>query len=388
MKNFKLHIKKYIDNATSINYLKPKFIYINVENNTEKIKKGDYIYKGQIINYICDYYTIYTHSPISGYVVELTRIPKGTQITIENDFKECIKYENQSSKNISKYSKDEFIEILRNCGVTGMSGSLIPTYSKYQDANIDILIINAVESDPFMTSDYCISLNKCQEILECIDAIMEINKIKKAYLCFNKLYFSLKKEYEKYIGTYPNIEIILIDNYYLADWDKNLIKTIYTSPKEKIVVNNISTIYSMYEALKYNKPTTDRIVTISSNEKKCNVLVKIGTNIFELLAKYAINTNNTILIGSPIHGQLANEKSVISKDTRVISVVKTSQNKRTPMECIKCGKCYEICPVKICPILAINNKLKVSEKCIKCGLCSYICPAKIKLMEQVIEVEK
>ena len=163
---------------------KPKFVYIplisgNDTNITVLVNKGEYVYKGSIIGKRKGDFRIPIHSSVSGIVVDFEEKTclNGTLVkcvVIENDFKEKILPREEVK---TKYTKEEFIECLKENGIVGMGGSGFPTYIKYDVKKIKTLIVNGVECEPYLRSDYVLAYNKCEEILEAIDTILEINNI-------------------------------------------------------------------------------------------------------------------------------------------------------------------------------------------------------------------
>ena len=182
-------------------------------------------------------------------------------------------------------------------------------------------------------------------------------------------------------------------------WERTLIKEVLNKDYDKypieegIVVNNISTIYPIYEALKYNKPLIERIVTFSGEniEDKRNVLVKIGTDAKEVLEQLKLKEDSIIVAGGPMMGNKVDDL-VISANLNCVLAL--NNNIDIPSICLKCGKCVEVCPAKLSPVLIMKTKYKKEkdikkfkklhpEKCIECGLCSYICPANLLVRERV-----
>ena len=166
-------------------------------------------------------------------------------------------------------------------------------------------------------------------------------------------------------------------------------------PSEKgIIVNNVSTIYAIYEMFKYNRPLTERVITITGPgiKKKKNVKVKIGALASEIISNldgYKNIKNPLFIVGGPMMGNsMPCDDVVITKDVTSIIVMEDHFEKNLP--CIKCGKCTMVCPANIMPVLIMENidnidnlkKLKCN-KCIGCSLCSYICPSKIEVREFV-----
>ncbi len=411
----KVKIAKHkLTNDELIVYNKPKKVYIplisgNDTNITILVKKGEYVYKGSMIGKRKGDFRIPIHSSVSGTVLDFEEKTcyngeKIKCVVIENDFKEKIEQKINIKKTISKYSKEEFLELLKENGIVGMGGAGFPTYVKYEAKNIDTLIVNAVECEPYITADCTLAKAKCEEILETIDAILEINKMKEAIIAIKKENVELKQVFDNFIGTYLKIKIKLVSNIYPMGWEKRLVKEItgkdYSNyPSDVgIIVNNISTIYAIYEALKYNKPLIERIVTFSGEglEKPYNVLVKIGTPVDEILNQLKVKENSIIVSGGPMMGNRVDELVISSNLNCVLAL---NENANDVTACIECGKCVSVCPVKLSPVLIMKTKYKKErdikkikayhpEKCIGCGLCSYICPAKLYVRERVKEAKK
>ena len=409
----KLH-KNKLTSEHLITYNKPKKVYIplisgNDTNITILVKKGEYVYKGSIIGKRKGDFRIPIHSSISGTVLDFEERTcfngeKVKCVVIENDFKEKIEQKLSVKRSINKYTKEEFIEKLKENGIVGLGGAGFPTYVKYEPKNIDTLIVNAVECEPYITADEALAKIKCEEILETIDAILEINKIKEAIIAIKKENVELKQAFDNYIGTYLKIKIKLVPNCYPMGWERNLIKEVTNKEyenlpiEEGIVVNNISTIYAIYEALKYNKPMIERVVTFSGEnlEDKRNVLVKIGTEAKEILEQLKIKNDSIIVAGGPMMGIKVDEL-VISANLNCVLALNNTNN--IPSICLKCGKCVEVCPAKLSPVLIMKTRYKKEkdikkikklhpEKCIGCGLCSYICPAGLLVRERVKDAKE
>ena len=391
-------------------YNKMKYVYIplisgNDTNITISVKKGDYVYKGSIVGKRKGNFRIPIHSSISGTVVDYeekytSNGKKVKCIVIENDFLDAIEKEYENN-DITKYTKKEFLKTIQECGIVGMGGSGFPTYVKYNiDKKINTLIINAVECEPYITSDFVLIREKCEEILEAIDAVREINNIDEAIIAIKESNTELKEIIDNYIGTYLKIKVTLVPDLYPMGWEKSLVKFIKKVdyerlPMEKgIIVNNVSTMYAIYEALKYKKPLTERIVTFTGENLKRpqNVMVKLGTSTSEIIKKVGgLNKKEvTYVSGGPMMGTSIPTDDIIININDNCILVLDKVEEDIESTCMRCGKCVDNCPAKLSPVLikeALNNKDKLKKlepmRCIECGLCSYICPAKINLREKV-----
>ena len=389
-----------------------QIIYVPIESKmgyTYKatVKPGDYVSVGMILGKsgIAEIPLI---SSVSGTVVgfEDKYLSNGKLvkcIVIENDFKE--KYQDKVGKvnDITKYSKDEFIYLLKRCAIIGMSGSAFPTYIKYDTKKkIKYLIVDAAECEIYASADGARMYTNAEEILEGIDAILDIMQIEKAYIAINEKNETIIKQFLKHINTYPNIKIYPLINAYPNGYERYLVNEILGLTYDKLpievgVINeNVSTIYAIYEALKFHKPLTERIVTISGDgiKKPHNYQLKVGTNFNEFLLKTNLlkNINNPFLVvgGAMMGSSIPSDELIITPDVGCILIMEGKEEKVLP--CIKCGKCTEVCPMNLIPSLIMDNpdnkkELKI-DKCINCGLCSYVCPSKIEVREIIKKIKE
>lgn len=390
-------------------YTKPENIYVPLENKNgitykHLVKEGDYIYKGQVVA-INEKINFPVHSSVSGYATFGTNkiIGNGKKIkcvVVKNDFKEKYEKSRLVKKDISSYTKEDFIEALRENGITGLGGSDFPTFIKYNTGNIKYLLVNAVECEPFISCDKAVIHNYADCILEAVDDIMEIMHIPKAYIVMKETNTDSIKMISKYIKTYPNITIKLVEDAYPNGWERLVVKNTLgieydKYPSEKgIIVSNVSTIYAIYEMLTYNRPLTERVVTITGPgiKKKTNVKVKIGALASEVISNldgYKDIKNPLFIAGGPMMGSsLPTDEVIITKDIGCLLVIEDHFEKNLP--CIKCGKCMEVCPAGIYPVLIMENRDNIKKlkelkpnKCVECGLCSFTCPSKIEVREFV-----
>lgn len=401
--------KKLSINDKKNEFLRPDFVYIPLVAHTNPcdsvVKIGDKVTKGMVIgNRNSDQFPII--STVSGVVTEITDMlylngKMVSTVVIKNDFKEKTVKVNTLTDDISKISKDELIDRLKKLGVSGLSGNDFSTYIKYNcNAEYTTLLVNGAECEPFITSDYHMMRYQSEEILETVDAIITIMGLKRGVISFKEDHKEIKAIFDSISGTYPNIDIMTVKNYYPVGWEKRLVKDVlHLSYKARasevgVLVNNVSTIYSIYHALKYNKPLTEKYVTITGNAIKepQNVLVKIGSRVDELLSfvgGYEDDTELILIADGPMMGK-ALESSLTMVVKPLNGVIVNKYIKQIETECMKCGKCVEVCPVHLSPVLIAKNLNNVkalkklhAEKCIGCGLCSYVCPANIDVREQV-----
>ena len=231
---------------------------------------------------------------------------------------------------------------------------------------------------------------------------MEIMHIEKCYIAIKETNHQVIKKLLKYINTYPNIKIYSLEDAYPCGYERNLVNTILELNYDRYplevgaIVNNVSTIYSIYELLKYHKPPVERIVTITGPgiKKPANYKLRIGTNFNEVMMKtsgYNKMKNPLLIAGGAMMGSpIPTDELIITKDLGCIVVMDYEKPETSP--CIKCGKCSEVCPVNLIPSMIMNNPDKAKElkidKCVSCGLCSYVCPAKIEVRNIINNIKE
>ena len=405
-----LGFKKLTMDKDLLVYNTPDYVYIPllVGSDTDitlKVRRGSQVKIGTVLG-ISSKADLPILSSVSGVVEDYEekyayngKLIK--TVKIKNDFKD--EYVPHEVKEIDKYTKKEFISILKDFGIRGMGGADFPTYIKYDTKGIKNIIINAVECEPYITSDYALLMEDSSKILEAIDAMMSILKVSNAFLAIKKKHKDLIEKVKENIGTYPKIKIVEVPDIYPMGWERNLVKYITHKNYDKLpievgcVVSNVSTVNSIYYALKYGQAISSRIITFAGDglKKNCNVLVRIGQDISLVLDKLGHKKRDLILIsGGAMQGRTLKEESVVAtSNLNAILLLKDSDEVMS--NCIRCGKCSTVCPVKLTPALIKENIKDVSElkklnvsKCVECGLCSYICPAKIQLREYVITAKE
>lgn len=392
MAGYKLAHHKHMSMNELKSFLKPKDIYL--EQGDSKLLVGDYVYKYQTIGHK-ERFNVPIISSVSGTVVDI----KDGYIKIKNDLLEKTEKE-IINRDVSKIKKEEFLDIIEKAGIIGMGGAGFPTHMKYKtDKNIELLIVNAVECEPYITADYSIMNEKCNELLEGINNIIRINKINNAILAIKKTNVEVIKKFKEIIDKYPKIELRIVRDIYPMGWERTLIKEVTKKeynilPIELgIVVNNISTIFAINNALKHDIPLVERIITITGENVKNpgNVMVKIGTSVNEILKFMGgIHDDSVLISGGPMMGVEINKTDYIKPQMNCILVLPKPKEENI-INCLRCGKCVSACPANLAPVLIKECsdkeeliKLQVN-KCISCGLCSYICPSRIDLRNIVNE---
>lgn len=388
-----------------VDFSNPTRVYVPLMNGSVECecvtKKGRKVKKGSVIGVRKDL-DFPILSPVSGTVVGIKKSlylngKMVDSVEILNDKKE-IELKKKLVKDITKYTKDEFIDLLKKCAVTGMGGSDFPTYLKYK-SDLDILIVNAVECEPYITSDVMLVKLKAEIILDSISAIMKINNIKKCFIAYKKDNKIVENAFLEYIDNYDDIVLSPVKNIYPSGWERHVVKSVLNLEYDKypseigVVVNNVSTVFAIYKALKFQRNITKRIVTITGEgfTEPINVLVKVGTNMSNVIKKIGKYQGESLkfIAGGPMMGtSLPSDNVIVTNALNGVTIIEDTNDEIN--DCMGCGRCVKVCPANICPIFILNNitnddmlKKLHPEKCVECGLCSYVCPSKIGLRDAV-----
>ena len=349
--------KHLVGTLPTIQYLTPKYIYLATANaRCPKadifVNVGDHVNAYQVIGVRhAAFFDQPIHSSVSGTYVGLEkhyhRNGKLTDfIKIENDFKNTVdeSIKERSPEEIAKLTKEEMTEIIKNCALVGLGGSSFPTYVKFQtDKKLDLLLVNGIECEPYITSDHRIMLEYPYRIINGIKYAMQAFGVKKALICIKAKYTDIKTTYDEILKEFPDsgIEVCSVKNYYPQGWEVAMIKEatgIQLAPGElpsnKGIINfNVSTIVGIYKAIKYNMPVIKRNITITGDgiNHPHNFRVLVGTLIQDLLPMCGgyknPDTEKVFILGGPMMGcALPSDDTIITKTVTSVIVL----NKSTP----------------------------------------------------------
>ena len=383
---------------------------------TPCVAKGDHVKVGQLIGQSSGFVSANVHSPISGVVTAVDSLPDGAglrkpAIVIEREGDEWLETIDRSDALIQSchLTPKEIIDKIAAAGLVGMGGATFPAHVKLSipaGQKAECLIINGVECEPYLTSDYRTMLERGSEVLVGVQILCKALDVNKAYIGIE----DNKPEAISHLTTlaagYPHIEIVPLRTKYPQGGEKQLIQAITGKAVPSgglpihvgVVVQNIGTALAVYEAVQKNKPLIERVVTVTGKTLRdpSNFMVRIGTPISSLIDLCGGMPQDALKVinGGPMMGRaLANIDAPVTKGTSGIVIMRNRESLRTPASsCIKCAKCVGVCPMGLEPYLL--NKLTRLKRfddleplritdCVECGSCAYTCPASIPLLDYI-----
>ena len=389
------------------------------------VKKGDKVKVGTLIAEAGGFISANIHSSVSGTVGIAKEIvgtsgylEKVVSIKVEGDeWEESIIKSDELKKEIT-LSPDEIQAKVKEAGIVGLGGATFPSHVKFaipEGCKAEMVLINGVECEPYLTADHRLMLEKGEEILVGTSIAMKALGVDKGVIGIEENKPDAIKHLTKLAENYSGILIQPLKVQYPQGGEKQLIKSI--TGKEVtagalpihygLAVFNVGTIFAVYEAVQKNKPLIDRIVTVTGKNvsKPSNYKVRIGTPLKELIEKAGGVPENTakIVSGGPMMGKaLTSTEIPATKGTSGVLLFSEKDTKRADeTACIRCGKCSTVCCLGLQPFLFAalvrkRNWEKLEEAhvmdCLECGSCSYTCPANLPLVDLIklgkIEIKK
>lgn len=417
-----LHIEKYkITSDSPIMDAKiPEFVNIPVKQHIGSpakilVSKGDKVKVGTLLADADGIVSSDVHSSVSGEVTKVEDMPGSNgyeekMITIKTDGDEWEPSINSGNDIITDIdlTSEEIIAKIREGGIVGMGGAGYPTPIKTsipEGKKANLLIVNGIECEPFLTADDRLMVEYAEEIIMGARVINRALGIQNAIIAIDenkpKAIDVLTTLSKRYIG----VNVRVCRTKYPQGGEKQLIRAITGQelPAGKLpidigcVVQNVGTVFAVYEAVLKNKPLFERIVTVSGDGclHPGNYRVRVGTPVSALIEETGgLNPDvHKIILGGPMMGNaIVNTSAPVTKLTSGILLLKDeSFGKKEAASCIRCGKCALHCPAGLRPFaikqaIAFNDTAEYLRKlhagdCIECGCCSYICPANIPLLD-------
>ncbi|MBO7236269.1 MAG: electron transport complex subunit RsxC [Alistipes sp.] len=386
---------------------------------TPIVAKGDKVLTGQIIAQATGFVSANIHSPISGVVKAIDEFANGEglyrqMIVIKREGDEWVESIDRSTelKRECTLSPTDIITKIKDAGIVGMGGATFPTHVKLtvpDGQKAEILIINGVECEPYLTSDYRTMLERGEELLTGVEILMRALKVERAVIGVENNKPDAVAHLNNLItkGNYHGIEVMALKTRYPQGGEKQLIAAVtgrQVPPPPALpisvgaVVCNASTSVAVYEAVQKNKPLIERVVTITGKELKetHNFILRFGTPIKSVLdaAGGLPEGDVKVLNGGPMMGRsVVNLDAPVMKGSSGITVLSGCEASRgKELACIKCAKCVSACPMGLEPYLISKLSLrqlwdraeehKIME-CIECGCCSYTCPSNLPLLDYI-----
>jgi electron transport complex protein RnfC len=384
------------------------------------VKKGDKVKVGTMIAEAGGFVSAPVFSSVSGTVFKIDTAIDATGyrtpviiINVEGDeWEETIDRSDklETLEEHQELSPEAIVECIKNAGITGMGGAGFPTFIKLTPpptAKAECIIINAVECEPYITSDYHLMMEHADEILVGLKLLMKAAKVEKGYVGIETNKPKAIELFEQKTSGDDRIEIVPLKQRYPQGGEKQLVDAVIrrqvpAPPAIPVnvgaIVQNVGTAFAVYQAVMKHKPLFERYTTVTGKKlaNPGNFLVRMGTPMKELIDACGgmPEGDNKLLAGGPMMGKALTSVEVpICKGTNSVTVISDSEAvRKAPQPCIRCAKCVEVCPMGLEPYLiatlsSMHNWERVESEdiisCIECGSCQFTCPAHRPLLDNI-----
>ena len=402
--------KEMSTGITSLKTIIPKQVEIPMQQHIGApcqplVQVGEYVKRGQKIGDgegLC----VPVHASVSGTVTAIEQRPhpslgKTLAVVIENDFKD------ETVTNPLPASDDETLGAIREAGIVGMGGAAFPGNVKALTSmgNVDTLIANGCECEPYITADDSLLRLNPEQVLDGMMILEGLLHPQRVVLAVEDNKAEAIAKLKSLSADYPGIEIRVLPTRYPQGSEKQLVQAV--TGREVLpgklpvsvgcAVFNVSTFAAIHRAVRLGTPLTERIVTVSGEAiaQPQNFIVRIGTPFRELLETAGGLNEKTerVISGGPMMGVAQSDMDVpvIKATNSVLCLLKDQNGAAENPVCLRCGKCVGVCPMRLQPLYLYRyvnaGRLDQLERlnlldCMECGSCAFTCPGKLPLVER------
>jgi electron transport complex protein RnfC len=376
------------------------------------VEVGQHVAKGQEIGTAKGFVSVPVHAPTSGVIsaIENRPHPWGASlpaVIIKSDGEDCW-YSELQPADPGELSPEDIIEKVRQAGVVGMGGAAFPAHVKLSpppEKNIQTLILNGVECEPYLTADHRLMLEDPERILQGVALLQYVFGSERVVVGIEANKPDAIALFEKLCAGTP-VEVVPLQVKYPQGAEKQLIAAVTGREVPSgglpmdigVAVHNVSTAAAINDAVLLGRPLIERICTVTGpaiREPK-NLRIRIGTPLSQLVDACGGLSEDPgkIILGGPMMGftQLGFEVPAIRGTSGLLLLRQADVRLQPEGPCIRCARCVQACPMHILPttIAAYARRDMIAEAaeycamdCIECGSCSYVCPAAIPLVQGI-----
>ncbi|MBN2584196.1 MAG: electron transport complex subunit RsxC [Planctomycetes bacterium] len=382
------------------------------------VKVGQQVARGEPIGKPSGFISAALHAPTSGTVKKLSMMNdpvsggKVEAVEIEPDGEDRWHETCNQERQWRDMTPEAVRQAVADAGLVGMGGATFPTHVKLtppKGATVDTVILNGAECEPYLTCDHRLMLAAANEIVEGLEVFMRATGAPRGVVALEDNKMDAYQVLKDAAAELKNIEVVALPVKYPQGAEKQLIKAVTGREVPSgglpadvgVVVQNVATAFAAWEALRWQRPLTERVLTITGDAvaRPGNFSVRLGTSVASLLEAADLSPDvGKVIAGGPMMGL-----ALATIDTYTIKGMSGLLCLRSPEAfahgpCIRCGNCVDVCPAGLLPsTLSIlgesyeDNNLDALDMaletdlmdCIECGSCAYACPAGRRIVHYV-----
>ncbi len=376
------------------------------------VQLGARVHKGQVLALGSPTMGVTAHAPAAGVVSAITE----QQVPNMSGLRElCVVIDTDASDtswpklpplDYLHTDSDTLIQRIFEAGISGLGGAGFPAHNKVRCAlhNIDTLVINAAECEPYITADEALLRERAGDVINGCLILLQLTGAARCLIGIEdnkpQAIAALRKHADD-----SRLQVMVIPALYPSGAEKQLIYMLTgkafsadTLPVASgVLCHNVCTAFAIARAVLRGEALLSRIITITGAavNEAANYEVLIGTPVSALLQQSAVDPMrlSQLISGGPLMGMLLPHAQLpVTKLTNCI-IATTAQELPTPppaQACIRCGYCVEVCPALLLPQqlywFARSKEFDKAQAhnlndCIECGACAYVCPSHIPLVQ-------
>ncbi len=377
------------------------------------VKKKQEVKKGEVLGEAAGFVSVPVHAPISGKVTNIGLYPHPfgslqEAVVIESDGKDEWTDLPKEVKPDS-LSGEEIKDRIRDAGIVGLGGAAFPTHVKLSPPpakNIDTVLLNAAECEPYLTADDRLMQEEPDRVVSGFIALKKVLGAKDAVIAIEENKPEAIAAMEKAVAKAKGkaVRVVHMHVKYPQGGEKQLIDAVLGREVPTgglpmdcgVVVQNVATCAAVDDAVRFAKPLISRVTTVTGEgvNGPVNVVGRVGTPVQTFIdaAGGFRGTPGRVILGGPMMGGAIHNTDIpVIKSTGGILVLTPEQVPSGEFDsCIRCGRCVRACPIHLCPNDMGNySEVEMWEElegldvndCIECGCCSYSCPANRPLVQ-------
>lgn len=377
------------------------------------VREGQEVERGQLLAKSTGYVSVPIHSPAAGIIRKIANVPTISGKMSPGIYLEVFPFAGQEIAegfplDYDIATPDQILEGIQQAGIVGLGGAAFPTHVKLKvpdGKNCEVLLINGIECEPFLTTDHRVMLEQAHDIIHGIHYLMKATGAPKTIIGIEANKQDAAEHLRKAIPKNLPIEVKVVPVKYPQGAEKMLITSIMDVEVPSgglpidvgAVVVNVATTAEIGRLLPQGWGIQERVVTITGPgvKNKGNYLIPIGTPLRYVLEQVGVDEGiSEVYMGGPMMGMAVSNLDIsIVKGTSGILVF-TDQEVVSKIEeypCIKCGACVDACPISLNPSrMGLMAKFKAYDRmaeeqnlmdCFECGSCSFVCPSQIPLVQ-------
>ena len=376
------------------------------------VREGQEVARGQLVAKASGYMSVPVHAPVSGLVRKIANVPVISGDMVPGIYLEAFPFSGQEVQEgtpvAETATREEILQAIQDAGIVGLGGAAFPTHVKLkipEGKHCDVLMINGIECEPYLTTDHRVMLEQSDDIFTGIRYLLKATGAERVIIGIEANKQDAADHLNKRLPDDIPVSVKVVPVKYPQGAEKMLITSVLGREVPSgglpidvnAVVVNVATTAEIGRLLPHGRGIQERVITITGPgvEKKGNYLIPVGTPLRYMLEQIGANgTISEVYMGGPMMGVAVSNLDIsIVKGTSgiVVFTEKEVKEDKKIYPCIKCGACVDACPISLNPSrLGILAKFEAYDQmagdyhlmdCFECGSCAYVCPSNIPLVQ-------